>query len=93
VSEPAPEVQNDDTDETVRLLQPAIILARSIETFCQTFGKAMVINDAVPSLSTPSTASVSTVDDGDATPNGLAMNLPILHDISCISYKDYKGSK
>ena len=24
----------------------------------------------------------------DATPNGLAMNLPILHDISCISYKD-----
>ena len=29
----------------------------------------------------------------DATPNGLAMNLPILHDISCISYKDYKGSK
>ena len=25
---------------------------------------------------------------GDATPNGLAMNLPILHDISCISYKD-----
>jgi len=31
--------------------------------------------------------------DGDATPNGLAMNLPILHDISCISYKDYKRSK
>jgi len=30
---------------------------------------------------------------GDATPNGLAMNLPILHDISCISYKDYKRSK
>ena len=29
----------------------------------------------------------------DATPNGLAMNLPILHDISCISYKDYKRSK
>jgi len=25
---------------------------------------------------------------GDATPNGLAMNLPILHDILCISYKD-----
>jgi len=32
-------------------------------------------------------------ESGDATPNGLAMNLPILHDISCISYKDYKGSK
>ena len=31
--------------------------------------------------------------DADATPNGLAMNLPILHDISCISYKDYKRSK
>ena len=27
-------------------------------------------------------------DDDDVTPNGLAMNLPILHDISCISYKD-----
>ena len=26
--------------------------------------------------------------DADATPNGLAMNLPILHDILCISYKD-----
>jgi len=32
-------------------------------------------------------------DCDDATPNGLAMNLPILHDISCISYKDYKRSK
>jgi len=28
------------------------------------------------------------LDTVDATPNGLAMNLPILHDISCISYKD-----
>jgi len=64
VSKPAPEVQNGDTDETVRLLQPAIILARSTETFCQIFRKAMVINDAVPSSSTPSTASVSTVDEG-----------------------------
>jgi len=36
---------------------------------------------------------IETVHHGDATPNGLAMNLPILHDISCISYKDYKGSK
>jgi len=27
-------------------------------------------------------------DDGDATPNGLAMNLLILHDILWISYKD-----
>ena len=33
------------------------------------------------------------INGADATPNGLAMNLPILHDISCISYKDYKGSK
>jgi len=64
VSKPAPEVQNGNTDETVCLLQPAIILARSIETFCQTFRKAMVIDNAVPSSSTPSTASVSTVDDG-----------------------------
>ena len=32
-------------------------------------------------------------ENGDATPNGLAMNLPILQDISCISYKDYKRSK
>ena len=63
MSEPAPEVQNGNTDKTVRLLQPAIILARSIETFCQTFRKAMVIDDAVPSSSTPSTASISTVDD------------------------------
>jgi len=33
---------------------------------------------------------LSLFKSSDATPNGLAMNLPILHDISCISYKRSK---
>ena len=63
MSEPAPEVQNGDTDKTVCLLQPALLLACSIDTFCRTFGKAMIIDDIVPSSSTPSTTSASTTED------------------------------
>lgn len=63
MSEPAPEVHNGDADETVCLLQPALLLARSIDTFCRTFGKAMVIDDTVPSSSTPSTTSASTTEE------------------------------
>ena len=44
-------------------------------------------------LENPSITHLEFARRVDATPNGLAMNLPILHDISCISYKDYKRSK
>jgi len=47
------------------------------------------IDRVVPApIESPTTEIFDLSDSADATPNGLAMNLPILHDISCISYKD-----